>query len=124
MSHFTVLVMAPELHNPDVLSAQLQPFHEYECTGFVDEHVKHHDRTEQYLQEFNTLTTQRLRLPDGRLIDPYTSDVDPFYRTATSEEVEKFHRGEARRRAPEFEGGNPCAEILLPSKGFCNLVQV
>lgn len=31
---------------------------------------------------------------------------------------------EALRRAPDFEGGNPCAEILLPSKGFCNLVQV
>jgi adenosylcobalamin-dependent ribonucleoside-triphosphate reductase len=31
---------------------------------------------------------------------------------------------EARRRAPDFVGGNPCAEILLPSKGFCNLVQV
>ncbi len=31
---------------------------------------------------------------------------------------------EARRRAPEMEGLNPCAEILLPSKGFCNLVQV
>jgi ribonucleoside-triphosphate reductase len=31
---------------------------------------------------------------------------------------------EARRRAPDFRGGNPCAEILLPSKGFCNLVQV
>jgi ribonucleoside-triphosphate reductase len=30
----------------------------------------------------------------------------------------------AKRRAPDFEGGNPCAEILLPSKGFCNLVQV
>lgn len=29
----------------------------------------------------------------------------------------------AKRRAPDFEGGNPCAEILLPSKGFCNLVQ-
>ncbi len=31
---------------------------------------------------------------------------------------------EARRRAPEMEGLNPCAEILLPNKGFCNLVQV
>ncbi|GBU16834.1 MULTISPECIES: ribonucleoside-triphosphate reductase, adenosylcobalamin-dependent [Methylobacterium] len=30
----------------------------------------------------------------------------------------------ARRRAPEMEGLNPCAEILLPNKGFCNLVQV
>lgn len=30
----------------------------------------------------------------------------------------------AKRRAPEFEGLNPCAEILLPPKGFCNLMQV
>lgn len=31
---------------------------------------------------------------------------------------------QARKRAPEMEGLNPCAEILLPNKGFCNLVQV
>lgn len=31
---------------------------------------------------------------------------------------------EAKRRAPEMEGLNPCAEILLPTKGFCNLFQV
>ena len=30
----------------------------------------------------------------------------------------------ARKRAPEMEGLNPCAEILLPEKGFCNLMQV
>ncbi|RWB95641.1 MAG: ribonucleoside-triphosphate reductase, adenosylcobalamin-dependent [Mesorhizobium sp.] len=29
----------------------------------------------------------------------------------------------AKRRAPDFEGCNPCAEILFSSKGFCNLVQ-
>ncbi len=34
-----------------------------------------------------------------------------------------FANGEAaRRRAPWFDGCNPCAEILLPSRGFCNLV--
>ncbi len=31
---------------------------------------------------------------------------------------------EARRRAPWSRGTNPCAEILLPNKGFCNLVEV
>lgn len=31
---------------------------------------------------------------------------------------------EAKSRAPDFEGCNPCAEILLPNKGFCNLVQI
>lgn len=31
---------------------------------------------------------------------------------------------EARRRAPWFSGVNPCAEILLANKGFCNLCEV
>lgn len=30
----------------------------------------------------------------------------------------------ARRRAPWFSGVNPCAEILLANKSFCNLVEV
>ena len=29
-----------------------------------------------------------------------------------------------KARAPDAEGLNPCAEILLPPKGFCNLMQV
>jgi hypothetical protein len=36
-----------------------------------------------------------------------------------------FINGEAaKKRAPYFEGVNPCGEILLPNKGFCNLVEV
>lgn len=36
-----------------------------------------------------------------------------------------FINGEtARKRAPWFSGINPCAEILLPNKGFCNLVEL
>lgn len=31
---------------------------------------------------------------------------------------------QALRRADYFAGPNPCAEILLPNKGFCNLVEV
>lgn len=31
---------------------------------------------------------------------------------------------EAKLRAPWFSGVNPCAEILLPNKGFCNLVEI
>ena len=31
---------------------------------------------------------------------------------------------EAVRRAPWVAGVNPCAEILLPNKGFCNLVEI
>lgn len=36
-----------------------------------------------------------------------------------------FINGEAaRRRAPWFKGVNPCAEIMLGNKSFCNLVEV
>lgn len=36
-----------------------------------------------------------------------------------------FINGEAaKRRAPWFKGVNPCAEILLGNKSFCNLVEV
>jgi len=31
---------------------------------------------------------------------------------------------QARMRAPWFEGVNPCSEIILPDKGFCNLVEL
>jgi ribonucleoside-triphosphate reductase len=31
---------------------------------------------------------------------------------------------EGKRRAPWISGVNPCAEILLPNKGFCNLVEI
>lgn len=35
-----------------------------------------------------------------------------------------INAAEARRRAPWFFGVNPCAEILLGDKSFCNLVEV
>lgn len=62
-----------------------------------------------------------------------------FYRQPTYEELENifdlmvkaggsepgFVNGEAAlRRAPWFKGFNPCAEILLGNKSFCNLVEV
>ncbi len=33
-------------------------------------------------------------------------------------------RMEAERRAPWFKGCNPCVEILLGNKSFCNLTEV
>jgi len=35
-----------------------------------------------------------------------------------------FNMEAARKRAPWCRGTNPCGEILLPNKGFCNLVEV
>lgn len=35
-----------------------------------------------------------------------------------------YNMKQARAKAPWAEGTNPCGEIILPSKGFCNLVNI
>ena len=62
-----------------------------------------------------------------------------FWKEPTDEELQHFFNiiqesggsepgiingNEARRRAPWFSGVNPCAEILLGNKSFCNLSEV
>lgn len=53
MSHFTVMVFG------DDVEAQLQPFHEFECTGINDEYVIDEDVTEEL----------QARIDDGEHID-------------------------------------------------------
>ena len=63
MSHFSVLVIGPDIEN------QLAPYHEFECTGIEDQYVRDVDKTAQYREEFAKATTTRLRTPDGALLD-------------------------------------------------------
>ena len=49
MSHFTVLVIGNDVEE------QLQPYHEYECTGIEDEYVEFVDHTDEVTQEFADL---------------------------------------------------------------------
>lgn len=71
MSHFTVLVIGPDVEK------QLQPYHEYECTGIEDEFVvdvNMNEDVQQYL--------------DGEIfygLTP-TGEVDWHYRQETAEE--------------------------------------
>lgn len=80
MSHFTCLVIGPNIE------AQLQPFHEYECTG-TDV-----DRTEEARAEYERQTKTMARNDaTGELVDAYD---DRFYRDPTAEEIAKhgpFH---------------------------------
>lgn len=46
MSHFAVMVIGPDVE------AQLQPFHEFECTGEDDEYVQEVDITDEVLVDF------------------------------------------------------------------------
>lgn len=95
MSHFTVLVIG---ENPE---AQLQPFHEFECTGEND----------QYVQDISILDEKREEYENGtRKMARYTGDDsealvaedsktlrsafdDLFYRKPTKEEDDKIGRG-------------------------------
>lgn len=65
MSHFTVLVIGD---NPD---EQLQPYHEFECTGEDDQHVQDVDITEEARKEYEKATETMLRTQDGALVSPY-----------------------------------------------------
>lgn len=69
MSHFSVLV----IRDPSLtLKEQLQPFHEYECTGVRDEYVVDVDITDEVIAEFGK--PQRVvKLADGRALSRWDS---------------------------------------------------
>lgn len=77
MSHFPVLVIGEE---PVKL---LQPYHEFECTGFDDEYVQDLDETQEKLLEYAEATTRMIQSPDGERYDYYDKR---FSRPPTEEE--------------------------------------
>jgi hypothetical protein len=86
MSHFSVLVVGGNVEE------QLQPYHEFECTGTDDQYVQEIDQTEEAREQFNSDTTTCVRNPDGELEDRWTEDGDcrpEFYRDPTPEEEAK-----------------------------------
>jgi len=50
--------------------------------------------------------------------------VDIFYRIKDTGEPGFVNAEAARKRRPNFQGLNPCAEILLDSQGVCNLTEI
>lgn len=86
MSHFSVLVVTDAEPTTEILTAALQPFHEFECTGTDDKYVVDVDMTDERRAEYEAAKTKRVRLADGTVIDRY----DPAcYRNPTDEEVAK-----------------------------------
>src|SRR3990167_934768 len=87
MSHFSVLVATAEHPSEDVLNRELQPFHEFGCTGTDDQYVQDIDQTEWIRAEFEDATTTRYRDCDGTLRNPYE---DRFYRDPTADESKQI----------------------------------
>lgn len=78
MSHFSVLVIGPNVEE------QLQPYHEFECTGTDDQYVQDVEQIEKFRELYETETKSRVRLPSGELVCDYD---DQFYREPTEEET-------------------------------------
>lgn len=55
---------------------------------------------------------------------PELTEIFDMMQAAGGSEPGFINGAEARRRAPWFYGSNPCCEILLGDKSFCNLVEV
>lgn len=87
MSHFTVAVILSNLSNlPEALKAALQPFHEFECTGEVDQYVESVNIVDEVRDDYERDTITRVTLPDGRQVPEHSNEL---YRPATLEEKTK-----------------------------------
>lgn len=71
MSHFTVLVIGGNVQN------QLQPYHEYECTGIEDEYVKFVP-TEENLEELQEHYEEKKGVYDYTSFEDYMKDYHGY----------------------------------------------
>ena len=71
MSHFTVLVIGENVQN------QLQPYHEYECTGIEDEYVKFVP-AEQTLEELENHYNEKKEANDYSSFEEYMEDYHGY----------------------------------------------
>lgn len=75
MSHFTVLVIG------DDVEKQLQPYHEYECTGIEDEYVIDVDTTNEVKEYLERELFVGLRKDNGKIDDQYYKEQANEYLT-------------------------------------------
>ncbi len=75
MSHFTVLVIG------DDVEKQLQPYHEYECTGIEDEYVIDVDTTDEVKEYLERELFVGPRKDNGKIDDQYYEEQANEYLT-------------------------------------------
>lgn len=85
MSHFSVAVFTQ--NEGKTVEELLAPFHEFECTGTVDEHVQSIDQLQEAMEEYKAYKFTRYKAPNGKLYEAY---ADEFYREPTEEELKQI----------------------------------
>lgn len=89
MSHFTVLVVGPEVEE------QLAPYHEYECTGQNDQYIQEIDKTEEARDTFNGAMDTMYKAPDGTIHSGFDEEGNwklEFLREPTPKELKDIKK--------------------------------
>jgi ribonucleoside-triphosphate reductase len=96
----------------------VMPYGDPEWEEFATAKLNHHEDNPQRSMSNNSLLFYRHPGRAGltRLFD--------LMKESGGSEPGFINAEQALLRAPWFKGPNPCAEILLPNKGFCNLVEI
>ena len=71
MSHFTVLVIGPE----DEVESQLAPFQENNMGDCPAEYMEFNDMEDEFLEEYNNESTEKVLMPDGRTLSPWDDEL-------------------------------------------------
>lgn len=87
MSHFTVLVIGQDPEK------QLQPFHEFECTGTNDQYVQNVDKTEEARADYDKSTRAMVKIPAGVImpLDTHGLRSHPVHGTVASKYADCFY---------------------------------
>ena len=123
MSHFTVMVIGPDY------KGQLQPFHEFECTGEDDQYVQEIDKTDEAREEYQKATSNVYRTPTGELCSQFDEKGEYkklFLREPTPEEQQKIGHfggygsvGHYRYTSRDFNDGRGYRSMIVePPEGY------
>jgi hypothetical protein len=80
MSHFCMLVVTDSPEESAIEEA-MQPYHEYECTGVMDQYVEWIDEHDEYMDEYeDAKNTVEVICKDGKfLCTKYSREAKPFW---------------------------------------------
>ena len=86
MSHFTVAVITEGEPTYEMIEKALAPFQENNMGDCPKEYLEFHSYSKEYKEEYETGTTERVKLKDGTLVYPWN---DCLYKEVTQAEYEE-----------------------------------
>lgn len=86
MSHFTVAVITEGKPTHEKIEAALAPYQENNMGDCPRQYLEFHSYSKEYKEEYETGTTERVRLKDGTLVYTWS---DKLYKEVSKEEYEE-----------------------------------